>query len=65
LTSFGKKLLQSVIRDHDLIEDEGRYFGLVYEDKNGNKSFLDPDKQIRGQTPSKYTIIFFIRSSKF
>jgi len=56
MKSLGNMLLQAVMKDLDLLEAD--YFGLLYPDKEGNDSFLDPVKTIKDQIPSKYVFRF-------
>ena len=48
--SFGTMLAQSVMKDLNLLEAD--YFGIVYKDKQGVESFLDPLKKLKVQIPS-------------
>ncbi|XP_078488519.1 FERM, ARHGEF and pleckstrin domain-containing protein 2 [Ciona intestinalis] len=45
--SYGNMLLQSVMKDINLLESD--YFGIQYTDKQGNRVFLDPLKKIKSQ----------------
>uniref|UniRef100_F7AT12 Uncharacterized protein n=1 Tax=Ciona intestinalis TaxID=7719 RepID=F7AT12_CIOIN len=45
--SYGNMLLQSVMKDINLLESD--YFGIQYTDRQGNRVFLDPLKKIKSQ----------------